>query len=61
MTTQSPAVRTLFKSDFVLRATALAAAFALAGCTTNTSILSGSKVDYRSEATKTPDLVVPPA
>lgn len=43
--------------------TALAAAAALsllAGCSTVDNLLGGSRVDYRSEAAKTPELEVPP-
>ena len=39
---------------------ALAAALALAGCTSNEGLLSGEKVDYRSAAVKSKPLDVPP-
>jgi outer membrane protein assembly factor BamC len=40
--------------------TAAAALALLAGCTSTDGLLSGSRVDYRSEAVKTPELEVPP-
>lgn len=38
----------------------LAAAVALAGCSSIDNLAGGARVDYRSEATKTPSLEVPP-
>ena len=44
----------------VFRLVALAAAVALAGCSSLDGALGGARVDYRGEAVKTPDLDVPP-
>jgi outer membrane protein assembly factor BamC len=44
----------------LLQATALAAALALAGCSSIDSLVSGDKIDYRSQGQKTPGLEVPP-
>jgi outer membrane protein assembly factor BamC len=43
-----------------LALTTLAAALALAGCTSNEGLLSGEKVDYRSAAVKSKPLDIPP-
>jgi outer membrane protein assembly factor BamC len=43
-----------------LRAIALACAAGLTACTSTSSLFSGSKVDYRSESVKTPELDLPP-
>lgn len=44
----------------VFRLAALAAAVALAGCSSLDGALGGARVDYRGEAVKTPELDVPP-
>jgi outer membrane protein assembly factor BamC len=44
----------------VFRLAALATAAALAGCSSLDGALGGARVDYRSEAVKTPELDVPP-
>lgn len=44
----------------VFRLVALAAAVALAGCSSLDGALGGARVDYRGEAVKTPELDVPP-
>ena len=43
-----------------VRAAALALALSLAGCSTVENFLTGEKLDYRSQANKTPPLEVPP-
>ena len=48
------------KSPARLALPTLAAALALAGCTSNEGLLSGEKVDYRSAAVKSKPLDVPP-
>ena len=42
------------------RAILIAAAAALAGCSSTDSLFSGEKIDYKSQAAKTPTLEVPP-
>jgi len=42
------------------RFTCAALALALAGCSSVDSLISGDKVDYRSQASKTPSLEIPP-
>lgn len=44
----------------LLQATTLAAALALVGCSSVDSLMSGDKIDYRSQGQKTPGLEVPP-
>jgi outer membrane protein assembly factor BamC len=43
-----------------VRAATLALAFALGGCSTVENLLSGEKIDYRSQSAKTAPLEVPP-
>lgn len=43
-----------------LHVTALAAAMLLAGCSSLDGVMGGARVDYRTEAAKTPELEVPP-
>jgi outer membrane protein assembly factor BamC len=44
----------------LLQATTFAAAVALVGCSSIDSLVSGDKIDYRSQGQKTPGLEVPP-
>lgn len=44
----------------LLQASALVAALALVGCSSIDSLVSGDKIDYRSQGQKTPGLEVPP-
>ena len=44
----------------LIQAILIAAAAALAGCSTTDSLFSGEKIDYKSQAAKTPTLDVPP-
>ena len=43
-----------------IRAAALGLALSLAGCSTIENFLGGEKLDYRTQANKTPPLEVPP-
>lgn len=47
-------------SGLALRAVAIAALLSLAGCGALDSVIGDKRIDYRSEAAKTPELEVPP-